>query len=713
MEKFFYPHSVAVVGVSPAPDNLGQGIVSNLLGFKYRGKIFLVGRRPGTTFGLPIFPGLKDLPQAVDLAVILAPARLVPSLVRECGELGITRVVVESAGFSELSDAGRALEEEVRSLLQQYGLRLVGPNGLGLMNLENGLALPFATLPRGVKQGPISIIAQSGGVATHLLAWMTREGLGLNKFLSLGNKLDVAENEVLAYLLSDPGTAAVYLYLEGLSDGRALLDTARGATKPVFLHLANVGEETAGIARSHTASLTADETVLAAACRQSGLIHVLNQSEFLTAAKLVGQPPVKGNRLVVLSRSGGEAVVAAYACRRYGFRLPPLSPRLVDFVRRRSRAGVISPNNPVDLGDIFDFDVYCELVAAACRDPEVDAVLLHYGPMAEFEREPGRQMAARVVAEARAARKPLAVTVLITLEDEAYFRDSLGMPVFRFPEEAVQALALSRDLAARCAPATHPEEIPEPLPGTAPITDLLAASSPAGFLPLSQALTLVQALGLPVAAWQPATSPAEAAAAAQALGYPVVLKLSAPSLVHKTEAGAVLLNLGDAAQVTAGWERLADLARDRLPPGEAWEIVVMAQAAGGREALLGARRDPSFGPVVAFGAGGIETEVQEDVSLRIAPVSPAMAHELIGETRLGRILAGIRGQAPADLESLARALAALSRLLLQFPQVQEVDLNPVLLFPGRPGLLTLDARIRVGDWQVGGRAGGFSPLPPK
>ena len=272
MQKFFYPRSVAVVGVSEDPANLAQGIVANLLHFEYQGKIFLVGRRPGTTYGLPIFPGLSDLPEKVDLAAILAPARVVPSLVRECGELGISRVVVESAGFSELNQAGRALEEEVRAALKHYGVRLVGPNGLGLVNLEIGLALPFAQMRPLPRKGRISIIAQSGGVATHLLAWMTKEGLGLNKFLSLGNKLDVAENEVLEYLLEDPGTEAIYVYLEGLQDGRGLLDVADKATKPIYLHLANVGPETATIAQSHTASLTTDERVLEAACRQSRII---------------------------------------------------------------------------------------------------------------------------------------------------------------------------------------------------------------------------------------------------------------------------------------------------------------------------------------------------------------------------------------------------------------------------------------------------------
>ena len=234
MQKFFYPRSVAVVGVSEDPANLAQGIVANLLHFKYQGKIFLVGRRPGVTCGLPIFPRLADLPEPVDLAAILAPARVVPALVRECGELGISRVVVESAGFSELNDAGIALEDEVRAALHQYGIRLVGPNGLGLVNLEIGLALPFAQIGSRVHQGRISIIAQSGGVATHMLAWMTKEGLGLNKFLSLGNKLDVAENEVLEYLLEDPGTAAIYVYLEGMDDGRGLLAAAAKATKPIY-----------------------------------------------------------------------------------------------------------------------------------------------------------------------------------------------------------------------------------------------------------------------------------------------------------------------------------------------------------------------------------------------------------------------------------------------------------------------------------------------
>jgi acetyltransferase len=692
MEKFFNPRSVAVVGVSDNPANLAQGIVANLLKFGYQGKILPVGPRGGNIFGLPIYPRLEDLPEAVDLAAILTPGKVVPEVVDTCGRLGIKRVVVESAGFSELNEAGRAMEEEIRGLLGRYGMRLVGPNGLGLINMDNGLALPFASLSPPPIKGRIAIISQSGGVGSHLFAWMAQEGLGLSKFLSLGNRLDVAENEVLAYFLEDPASQAVYLYLEGLRDGRELMALARKAAKPIYLHAPNVGEETAVIAHSHTASLATDERVLDAACRQSGMLPVKKQTEFLAAAKLAGQPPVKGRRLVVLSRTGGEAVVTAYACRQWGFELPPLSPQLAELVQQRSRAKIIRPTNPIDLGDIFDFAVYEEIVAAVCRDPEVDAILLNYGPMADFEMKRGREMARKCVEQARAAQKPLAVTVLVSLMEEEYFREVLGVPVFHFPEEAVEALAACCYLSAgveAAAAETSPLFDSEKISSTIP-------QAP-GFLSLSQAFSLIESLGLTVAPWGAAVNSEDAAAMAADIGYPVCLKLAAASLVHKTEAGGVILDLGDETAVAAAFARLAQIAGEAVPAGEDWQVVVMAQVSGGLELLLGARRDPVFGPVLAFGTGGVGTEVLDDVSLRVAPLDPVQALEQIAATRMGKMLAGIRGQASADLEALSRALVTLSQLMLRFPQIQEVDLNPVRAFPGKPGIMALDARVRLGS----------------
>lgn len=694
MKKFYYPRSVAVVGVSANPLNLGRGIVRNMLEAGYQGKIYPVGPRGGSVFGLSILSHIRELPEPVDLAAILTPARFVPQVVADCGELGITRVVVESGGFSELGEQGKALEEEIKALIKRYDLRLIGPNGLGGINMEIGLCLPFSQITPIPRRGNISVIAQSGGVGMHVINWMTKEGLGLNKYLSLGNKLNVKENEALAYFLEDPGTEMIYLYLEGLEDGRELLRIAQGATKPVFLQMPNVVPETSGIAMSHTASLATDEKVLDAACRQGNIFRVLSQADFLVAAKMVGQAPVKGNRLVILSRSGGEAVVGAYACKRYGFSLPPLDSKLADFIHEKSRAKIIKPSNPIDLGDIFDFNVYSEVMNHLCQDPEVDAVLLNHGPVYDPERAEAREMARHSVAAAKNAGKPLAVSVCYTLEEEDFFREELGVPVFHFPGQAVRALAYSRDFYLR-PPADDPRA-EQPDFDEDRLNAILATETADGFLAMPEALALLEAVGLPVAGWRVAKNEDSVQAAAAELGFPVVLKLSAPSLVHKTEAGGVKLNLGDAEAAARAFADLAETARQHVPQEESWQAVVMKQAVSGEEVLLGARRDQAFGPVVAFGAGGVWTEILEDVALRVAPLSPREAQRQILETKMGRILQGVRGRPPADLPALSRALSALSHLMNRFPAIQEVDLNPVRVFPGEKGILVLDARVRVG-----------------
>jgi acyl-CoA synthetase (NDP forming) len=693
MQKFYYPQSVAVIGVSENPLNLGRGIVLNMMEAGYQGKIFLVGPRGGKVFGKPIYTHIQELPEPVDLVAILTPARFVPEVVAACGELGITRVVVESGGFSELGEQGRALEEELKGLIKRYNLRLIGPNGLGVINMEIGLSLPFSQITPVPRRGSISVISQSGGVGMHVVAWMHKEGLGLNKFLSLGNKLDVQENEALAYFLEDPGTEMIYLYLEGLEDGRGLLEVAKRASKPMFLQIANVVPETSGIAMSHTASLATDEKVVEAACRQGNISRVLSQADFLIAAKMVGQAPVKGNRLVILSRSGGEAVVGAYACKRWGFTLPPLAPEITDFIHKSSRSKIIKPTNPIDLGDIFDFGVYSRVMDHLCQDPGVDAVLLNHGPVYDPERAEARDMAQHFVNTSRSAGKPLAISVCYTLEEEEYFREDLGVPVFHFPGQAVRGLAYSRDFFLR-PPADDPS-VDQPGFDEERLAALLTTAAADGFLPMPQALTLLEAVDIPVAAWLVAANEREVLAAASELGYPVVLKLAAPSLVHKTEVGGVVLNLGDAEATAQAFHALAETARVQVPPGEPWQVVVMKQAAAGEEVFLGARRDQAFGAVVAFGAGGVWTEILEDVALRVAPISPREAQRQILETKMGRILQGARGRPAADLAALGRALSALSHLMERFPRIQEVDLNPVRVFPGEEGMVALDVRVRV------------------
>jgi len=347
----------------------------------------------------------------------------------------------------------------------------------------------------------------------------------------------------------------------------------------------------------------------------------------------------------------------------------------------------------VDLGDIFDFSVYSRVMADLCQDRNVDAVLLNYGPVYDPEREDARKMARHMVQQAKAAGKPFAVCVCATLEEEDFFRDELEFPVFHFPGQAVRALAYSRTFANRPQPVVGERS---PWLSRDKIAALLAEQPPSGFLPMTAALSLVTHLGIPVVGWQTAVTGYDALIAAGDLGYPACLKLAAPSLIHKTEMGGVILDLYSPEDVSAAFVKLAEVAEKALPPGEAWEVVIMPQVQGGEEIIIGARRDRTFGPVIAFGAGGIWTEALEDVSLRVAPISNEEAWSLILETKIGQILQGARGKPPADLNSLCRALTVLSQLMMAFPQIQEVDLNPVRVFPGSKGILALDARIQVG-----------------
>jgi acyl-CoA synthetase (NDP forming) len=696
MRQFFYPKSVAVVGVSENPDNLGRNIVNNLIEFGFQGRIFPVGPKGGRVFHLDIYPSLLDLPEAPELVVVLAPARVVPDILDDCGRLGVKRVVVESGGFSELGREGRRLEDQVRQKLREFGIRMMGPNGLGVINMEIGLCLPFMTFPAKPKPGGISLICQSGGVGSNVMAWLIQSGLRMNKFVSVGNKLDLNENDILAFFLEDPGTTLIYLYMEDLADGRRLMELGRHAKKPILLHKANIGSLSADIARSHTASLAVDDEVVSAACCQSGILRVHTRNEFLRAAIALQQPPLKGDRLVVLSRSGGEAVVVADACQKAGFQLPPLSPEIIRLIESRSRAGVIKPMNPLDLGDVFDFSLYSDVAAAFCQDPDVDAIVFNYGPLTDVEQEPARAMAKNLIDLARQHQKPLLISVIGNLEERQFFRQELGVPVFAFPGEAIRALTLARSYCV-CQLLPPPSEPPEV--ASLPAVDRVLAPHLAtpGPLALPVALEVVQTLGIAVPMWQLATSVPEAEEAAINVGLPVCLKLAAPSALHKSDLGGVLLNLNSEAAVREGFQSLEQVAKLNLPPGEEWQVLVMPHIEGGMEVIVGAKRDRAFGPMIIFGAGGIWVEVLEDVAMRLVPLDLSAAQELIAETKIYKILKGLRGQPPLDVTSLAQSLVLLSALMTQCPQIQEVDLNPVRVFPQGHGILALDARIILGE----------------
>jgi acyl-CoA synthetase (NDP forming) len=679
MHRIFYPQSIVVIGVSEKPDNLARTIILNLRTFGYSGALYAVGRERGEVYGVPIVPSLDEVPDGVDLAVILVPAPLVPGLMETCGRKGIHRVVIESGGFSEFSEQGRQLEEQLKEIARRWGIRFVGPNCISVVNLDAGVCLPFAHIEREtLRLGPVSVVAQSGGVSITYAEMFSAAGLGVNKVVSIGNKADLDEADYLAYLLEDPGTRIVCLYLESVDDGRGLMSLARRSEKPIIVHKANRGTASQSIARSHTAALANDDRVVGAAFRQAGILRADSFGDAVSMALGLTLPPVRGDDLVVISRSGGHAVIAADFVEKYGFRLAPLPPRFTDAVRALFRADVIAPTNPLDLGVIFDFDLYARIVEQTLRMLKPDAVLL-VNTYSRSEAEGAHRLAKQVDAIVRETGMPVAFCAYGEGGAAHELIGQVSIPVFTDIEGAVRGLAASREWHRRRA---RRQALPEDAP-TGPRRPL-----PLGIL--DGALALCREYGIPVAPWAVADDPDGAAEAADGLGYPVVLKALSARVLHKSDVGGVVLGLNDGAAVRREAEAMRARVLSQVPDATDLRFLVQRMVSGGVEVILGGRQDPSFGPVVMFGLGGIFVEVFGDVAFRVAPLTRADAEEMIAEVRGRALLEGARGRPPADREALIGAVLAFSRLLVENPDIAEIEINPLLALP--EGVVAVDAR---------------------
>ncbi|MEE9286354.1 MAG: CoA-binding protein [Dehalococcoidia bacterium] len=447
----FYPQKVVVVGVSNAPDNLGRHILRNLLKFKFPGETFALGNESGEIYSKPIYTSALDLPTEVDFAAILIPARFIPKTLDELGQKGVRRVLISSGGFSEYSEGGEDLSQQVVEVARRHGIRFIGPNCLGITNLDNGLVLPFAPMdPPSLLKGANSVIAQSGGVKMRCATLFSQEGLGFNKLISVGNKLDIDETDLLEYLAADPATDTIFMYLEDIRRGRALMEAARRCAKPIVIMKANTSPATADIARSHTAALASDDRVIDGALRQAGIVRVRELESFITCAKAFALPPCRGDNIVVVSPSGGFAVISADLAGSYGFRLPTLLPDVVHELEERSRARVIRFTNPVDFGDIYDRSATIYAVRAILKQPGVDGMAVTIptggaGSSMGFTGPDARQLLEDIKAASFEINKPVAAAVFADEEQLPAMIKEAGFPIFRTIQEGIQALAIQRD----------------------------------------------------------------------------------------------------------------------------------------------------------------------------------------------------------------------------------------------------------------------------
>ncbi len=691
MKGFFHPHSVAVVGVSTSEDNLGRQIAANLQRFAFDGIIHEVGPRGGTLFGRRIYRSVSDIPDHVDLAVILTPARTIPEIMTDCGRKGIRRVVIEAAGFGEYGAEGTRIERQIVDIAARYDMRFIGPNCIGVIHRQNGLCTPFVGLDPAVRRGGISVITQSGGVGVSILNVLNTEGLGLSKMASIGNKLDVDENDLLEYFIEDPETEIICMYLEGIRDGRRLIDLALRSPKPILLHKSNIGRAARGIASSHTAALSADDRVVDAAVRQAGIARFRDPETLVHYLKALPMPPLAGNRLVVLSRSGGHAVIAADECDLTGMTLAELPQSFLDDVETHLRASVIKLTNPMDLGDLFDLDVYATIAERALTMEDVDGMVFLHTYVAGTEGDRSADLFTRLHTMSHRIGKPIAIHAATEERELSRLRHQLDCPLFSEPSDAVRSLALLRDFRHHVVLSRRRPDGPADPDRVRTILETCRAARRDPLI--QEAMEIFRAYGVPVIDGRLVADEEQAVAAAEETGYPVAMKIVSPEVSHKSDFGGVQLNLRNADAVRMAYRDMIASIRERAPDAHVQGALLQPMVLGGRDLIVGARLDHNFGHVVLVGMGGIFVEIFRDTALRVAPFEADTAMQMLRELKIFPLLDGARGQEPADVEGLVQVITAVTRLVTDVPEIVELDINPVRVLSRGKGVLALDARM--------------------
>lgn len=680
MDRFFHPSSVAVFGVSSSPRNMGRVIIENLERFGFGGMVYAVGSREGTVAGKPIYRTVEEIPDVPDLAVFLIPAHDIPHILDACGKKGVKAVIIESGGFSELDRSKKGLEKAIRAAAETYGMTIVGPNCFGIVNGTNGLILPFFIFdPSYMKRGTVSLVSQSGGVIYDTCMLFSCENLGIGKFVSVGNKLLVDENDVVDYLVNDPETSVIALYLEHFSGGRRFMDIVSATDKPVVLLKGNRTGTGREIARFHTAALAGDDDVTEAAMKQIGVHRVQNMSDMIDYCKIFSLPLLKGRRLAVISRSGGHGVLAADGITRYGFELAPLSQNFFAEMKSKKR-GVINATNPLDIGDVYDLNEYSRIAELALAEQAVDGVVFVATYSSETDGDKITRFLKNVENLVATYGKPVALSVATNRKEWFHLKTASNVPVFHDVDHVLHVLRRSYDhYLFRTSPRRqsgwasgggYPEE------GMAEGGRLLHPA---------ESFRLLEKYGMPVAPFARTGNGEESVRAARELGYPVALKMAVPEVVHKTENRGVRLNIpGD------------DELEQAVAEMGGGDYLVQAMCPPGYEVILGARFDREFGHVILFGLGGTFVEAMKDTAIRVVPVRTE-ASAMIREIRGSAILDGFRGAPPADRGALEDVIRSLSRLLEENPSIMNVDINPVIVFEEGNGCVIVDVKIEKND----------------
>ncbi len=661
LDAMLRPASVAVIGASTSPGKLGHEVLKNIIDGGFRGEVFPVNPKADAILGLPCHAGIADIEKPPDLAVVIVPARFVPQTIEDCGRKGVKGAVIITGGFAEADADGERLQRQLLENAQKYGLRIIGPNCQGINNPHH---LMCASWPLLTHQGKVAVIAQSGTVGAAMMDWLSEDHLGTSGFVSMGNRADVDETDLIAYFGQDPHSAVIAAYIEGIKRPQAFIETVQQLRKPLVVLKSGRTPKGKVAAESHTKSLAGADAVYEALFAKYGICRAYNLEEFYDFSKALAylKPPA-GNRILFITSSGGSAILATDQAEQEGLDVSPLPATLVDAITPLIPAHAIKAN-PLDLTGDATAEMFADVMRTAAG---------HYDTLGIIFGDPVED-ASRIVTP-RADELVIFLGGAEVQRHESRLMHRKGVPVFPTPERGIRALArvISREGLAK------------------PQAPTILEAAPGRQLTPLAAMERVARQGLPCIDSASAKDRDQAVAAARRQGFPVVLKISSTDIVHKSDVGGVKLNLSSERAVAEAYDEMLASMQAQQPAAHIEGVLVSPMAPPGLEVIVGMNRDPQFGPVILFGLGGVMVELFQDVSLGLLPLSEEDALRMIREIKGYRLIAGYRGRPAADAHSLVGILLGVARMAEENPQIAEIDLNPVIVYPD--GAKIVDARI--------------------
>ena len=694
LEHFFNPSSVAVVGASQNPAKIGYDILNNIVRYGYGGAVYPINPRAQEILGHKAYPDLASAPSKINLAVVAVPAPAVMDVLEQCGKNAVDSISVISAGFKETGPEGARLEKRLATQARELGIRVVGPNCLGIIDTASALNASFAAgMPLA---GHIGFFSQSGAMCVAILDWALGENVGFSRFVSLGNKMDISETEIMLSMGQDENTRVILGYLESIEDGPRFMKVARqvSKTKPIIIIKSGTTSAGAKAASSHTGALAGSEHAYRAAFKQSGIIHAESmRTLFGCAMAFANQPLPESPSLAIITNSGGPGILAADASDRSSLHLAPIRKETADRLRE-FLPPTASVYNPIDIIGDASHERYEKTLKVILNDDLIQAVLILLTPTAAVD---AQAVARAIVGLAKDADKPIMTAFMGEKRVRGarkIFQDH-AIPTYDYPEDAVAAL----DAMLRYRQwLEKPEEQYQRFEAnTSKVRKVFASviKQHRHDLVENEARQILTAYGFRLPENRIARTTNEAVAAALEIGYPVVMKIASPDVLHKSDMGGVRVGLETGAMVEEAFFDITSNIQLRQPKARILGVMVQEMIPQGKEVILGITRDMQFGPMIMFGLGGIYVEVLKDVAFRIAPLSVEEADAMIRDVRSFPLLRGVRGEAPADIEGIQDALLRLSQVAIDFPEIIEADINPLLVCPEGQGTVAVDARITI------------------